>query len=216
MINSVSRKNIYQLLKHSVVFSALSASIVCNASAQTKGHYVAYTADTNGDGRPDIFVKATPTIVFVPLNADTNIPVPIKPSIPSFVLLSNGSGSYEIHTDINNIALSSQWTRTGVKILVNPTSNPAVPSIAINYSGGDQQAFTNSVPYTYEAQSCNNTGCSSSRFQVTVLTGLAQSSKLVEGYEYNALGRIIKVKRNGASKSQYYYDQAGNRQQVIE
>lgn len=89
-------------------------------------------------------------------------------------------------------------------------SNIGVPSYA-------DAAVTKGTSYTYKVRACNATGCSAAVATATAVAGVVQAgTNVVEGYDYNVLGRLIKVKENGTVKTQYDYDNAGNRKQVSE
>lgn len=78
-------------------------------------------------------------------------------------------------------------------------------------------AVTKGTTYTYKVKACNQTGCSAEIATASVVAGTVQAgTNVVEGYDYNVLGRLTKVKENGAVKTQYEYDNAGNRKQVSE
>ena len=101
---------------------------------------------------------------------------------------------------------------TGFQLLKNAGAilNIAVPSYT-------DAAVTKGTSYTYKVRACNVTGCSAAVATATVVAGAVQAgTNVVEGYDYNVLGRLIKVKENGTVKTQYDYDNAGNRKQVSE
>jgi YD repeat-containing protein len=101
---------------------------------------------------------------------------------------------------------------TGFELLKNTEliSNIGVPS----YSDA---AVTKGTSYTYKVKACNATGCSAAVATATAVAGQVQAgTNVVEEYDYNVLGRLIKVKENGTVKTQYDYDNAGNRKQVTE
>lgn len=72
-----------------------------------KSAYVSYTGDVNGDGRPDILLKAKFKVVIV--NYEVSIPILLKWR-DSFVLLSNPDGSYTIQLSPSaDVLNSSVW-----------------------------------------------------------------------------------------------------------
>lgn len=157
-----------------------------------------------------------PKIIILPLDDDFNIPIPLQSTIPSFILLSNGTGYYRISTDLSTAA-DPRWVQGAVSVGVSPSQNPANPSLTITYTGANQQAFINGMSYGYEAKPCSNNSCTSTVFSATINSGGVQPGpRVVESYDYNVLGRLIKVGQDGATKTQYEYDKAGNRKQVNE
>ncbi|WP_323141128.1 RHS repeat domain-containing protein [Massilia phyllosphaerae] len=224
MLNNLNKKSIVrQSFSNCVVQVIVSLLLTCNASAQVSESYTAYTADVNGDGVPDFFVKAVPKIIMIPLDDDLDIPIPITPSNSSFILLSSRPEPsqvfilYQIYTSLGDMPKNPLWTQAGVNVAVNAGSRGEEMSFTINYFGSNYQAFTSGMTYAAESNSCSNNTCSTSGFTVSVVTPSVQpSAKVVEKYQYNALGRLIRVSRDGVSKAQYDYDNAGNRKQVNE
>lgn len=196
-------------LSCSVSFLLFSLSLGGQVFAQSAGSYISYTADINGDGLPDIFVKALPKIIFIPIDDDFDVPIPLASAISSFVLLSAGLGSFAIHTDLGDIISSPLWTRTGVSVVVSTALDQSAPSVTINYSGPNQNAFINGVTYFKDGKPCNSEQCPSSNFSVNVIAQGSTKSSLV--YEYDAMGRLIRTRRNGLTSASYSYDKVGNR-----
>lgn len=58
--------------------------------------YQAFSADMNGDGLPDVLLKAMPGIVTVPLDAEVNAAISVAPASPSFILFSNPGSGYTL------------------------------------------------------------------------------------------------------------------------
>jgi YD repeat-containing protein len=96
------------------------------------------------------------------------------------------------------------------------TRNSAQISAAARAPYTDSGVIAGTV-YTYGVSACNATGCSAVVSSAAVTAGLVQAGPTVmRGYDYNALGRLTKVKEDGSLKTQYDYDKAGNRKQVNE
>lgn len=116
----------------------LCAFIASSASAQTVDTYLSYTADINGDGQLDILVKPVPKIIMLSLDDDLDFPVVVPPAIPSFILVSNGSGGYQLSTNLGLAGPSTLWMQGLVNVTVNSGQSPSSPSITINYTTSSQ------------------------------------------------------------------------------
>jgi hypothetical protein len=116
----------------------LCTFIVGGASAQTTDKYLSYTADINGDGQLDILVKPVPKIIMVSLDDDTDVPIVVPAAIPSFLLVSNGSGGYQLSTNLGLAGANTLWTQGLVNVTVNSGQSPSSPSITINYVTSSQ------------------------------------------------------------------------------
>lgn len=73
-------------------FPALGAVTI---DALQKTRFQTFSADINGDGLGDILVKTPPNIAMIDLD-DLIVPLLIPPALDSFVLLSQGDGSYTV------------------------------------------------------------------------------------------------------------------------
>lgn len=118
-----------------ILFCAFIAS---SASAQAVDEYLSYTADINGDGQLDILVKPVPKIIMLSLDDDINVPIVIPPAIPSFLLVSNGSGGYQLSTSLGLAGPNTLWTQGLMNVTVNSGQSPSSPSITINYVTSSQ------------------------------------------------------------------------------
>jgi len=71
--------------------------------------------------------------------------------------------------------------------------------------------------YGYSVAACNSAGCSGFTASNSVVAGAVQAgSSSTESYDYDALGRLTKVRAAGTPKTEYSYDKAGNRTAVTE
>ena len=118
--------------------SLLCAVIASSASAQTVDQYLSYTADINGDGQLDILVKPVPKIIMLSLDDDLGVPIVVPPAIPSFLLISNGNGGYQLSTNLGLARLNTLWIQGLVNVTVNSGQSPSSPSITINYVTSNQ------------------------------------------------------------------------------
>ena len=116
----------------------LCAFIASSASAQTADKYLAYTADVNGDGQLDILVKPAPKIIMLSVDDDLDVPIVVPPTIPAFLLISNGSGGYQLSTNLGLAGPSTLWMQGLVNVTVNSGQSPSSPSITINYTTSSQ------------------------------------------------------------------------------
>ena len=116
----------------------LCAFIASSASAQTADKYSSYTADINGDGQLDILVKPAPKVIMLSLDDDTNVPIVVRPAISSFLLVSNGSGGYQISTNLGLAAQNTLWMQGLVNVTVNSGQSTSGASITINYTTSSQ------------------------------------------------------------------------------
>jgi len=75
--------------------------------ALPKAQYSVYTAHINSDGILDLLVKAKPK--FAPISVDDIVvPIPVKPSSPTFVLLSSGN-SYVLDAAPGSATIGGAW-----------------------------------------------------------------------------------------------------------
>ena len=130
------------LARRSWLFGAviifLCGSPAENASAQTADKYSSYTADINGDGQLDILVKPVPKVIMLSLDDDINVPIVVPPAIPSFLLVSNGSGGYQLSTNLGLAGPNTVWMQGLVNVTVNSGQSPSTPSVTINYVTSSQ------------------------------------------------------------------------------
>ena len=116
----------------------LCAFIADGASAQAADKYSSYTADINGDGQLDILVKPVPKVIMLSLDDDINVPIVVPPTIRSFLLVSNGSGGYQLSTNLGLAGPNTQWTQGLVNVTANSGQSPSGASITINYTTSSQ------------------------------------------------------------------------------
>lgn len=116
----------------------LCAVIASSASAQTADQYLSYTADINGDGQLDILVKPVPKIIMLSIDDDLDVPIVVPPTIPAFLLISNGSGGYQISTNLGLAGANTLWTQGLLNVTVNSGQSPSSPTITINYITSSQ------------------------------------------------------------------------------
>lgn len=116
----------------------LCAFIANGVSAQTVDKYLSYTADINGDGQLDILVKPAPKIIMLSVDDDLDVPIVVPPTIPAFLLISNGSGGYQLSTNLGLAGPSTLWMQGLVNVTVNSGQSPSSPSITINYTTSSQ------------------------------------------------------------------------------
>lgn len=76
--------------------------------ALQRAEYEVFAGDVNGDGYQDVMAKARLRITLI--DYDVPIPVPLKPSSPTFVLLSNGGGPHTLDSNPSRERVSnSAW-----------------------------------------------------------------------------------------------------------
>lgn len=149
-----------------------------------------------------------------PASAQTSVQVMLTPGNPgtpqldrkiafdSAYSLSWGASSsarrvthYEIQERVNG---GASWSSAG-----NSTST--------------RLAFSNKAngSYDYSVRACNEGSCSARVYTATPVS-VINGIPVTNTYTYDALGRLKKVEVNGAQKTRYDYDAAGNRQSVEE
>lgn len=139
ILNNVNKKLFASFSRHTaalIIF--LCAFVSGGASAQTTTKYLSYTTDINGDGQLDILVVPAPNVIMISLDDDMDIPIVLPPAIPSFLLLSNGNGGYQLSTDVGSVKSNPSWTQGLVNVTVNSGQSPSTPSITINYVTSSQ------------------------------------------------------------------------------
>ncbi|SHG73081.1 hypothetical protein [Massilia sp. CF038] len=73
----------------------ITAQAASFANAVSRTRYEVLSGDVNQDGIADILVRARPAIVMLNLD-DTQVPLPITPPSPTFVLLSGAGGTFTL------------------------------------------------------------------------------------------------------------------------
>jgi len=130
---------------------------------------------------------------------------PAVPSTPSLEALSSSSttGNYTVRW--NGVSRLGHYT-----LQENGTALPNTTSTSRSYSG------KGTGNYSYRIMACNFLGCTNySAARSITVTGQVQPAVAIE-YEYDALGRLREVVVDGAVKTDYTYDDAGNRSRVTE
>lgn len=137
--NNVNKKPFASFSRHvGALIIFFCAFISGNASAQTTTKYLSYTADINRDGLLDILVVPVPNVIMISLDDDMDIPIVLPPAIPSFLLLSNGNGGYQLSTDVGSVKSNPSWAQGLVSVSVNSGQTSGTASVTINYVTSSQ------------------------------------------------------------------------------
>lgn len=197
----------------------LSWSAASNATVyklrRTNGAAVTALADASGTSATDSSVAVDTDYTYQVQACNSagcsgwtsaaSIRVPHIPAPPTSVGAVVRKDMIVVSWPNNDNATSARLTRNGTQVSAAAASPYSDTSVV------------NNTAYTYGVSACNLTGCSAVVSSPTVTAGVLQAgAPAVEGYGYDALGRLIKVTAGAALKTEYKYDNAGNRKQVNE
>lgn len=117
-----------------------------DANAQTyngvigKTKYVVLKGDVNGDGVEDVFMKAVPTNLVLPLDDDFNIPLSIPAPGPSFVIMSE-VGGYQVVVNPDPSVLSFAWGVSTYSYQFSSSADGSSNTILISSNDGSGKSF---------------------------------------------------------------------------
>jgi hypothetical protein len=89
-------------------------------NALDRAQYQVFVGDINGDGIPDVLVKAKTPVAMIPLD-DLQFPVVLKPPSPTFELLSNGAGYTLVINPPWSVIQNPVWTTGNYDLLFADT-----------------------------------------------------------------------------------------------
>jgi YD repeat-containing protein len=92
-------------------------------------------------------------------------------------------------------------------------ANPLTSGLFTTYTDVNPPS---NVSYTYRARACNASQVCSVWVNASPVMIMGAGVPFNEQYRYDALGRLIRVTVDGAVKTEYQYDKAGNRTMVAE
>lgn len=109
-----------------------------------RGIYKVYSADINGDGKPDILMSSDPVMITLSIDDDLDIPLPIPG--PSFTLMSGAGNSYTLVRTTDESVLKNPAWRSGDFMLIssNTAQNTDGP-VLIRANAANQTSFTISL-----------------------------------------------------------------------
>ena len=109
--------------------------------ALRRAGYVVYTGNINSDGVPDIMVKAKTKIVII--DFDPAIPLKLKPSSPTFVLLSTGANSYVLDAAPSNSTInSSAWSAASYQAVFGDFTGSGIEGMFLRDSSTGGASFS--------------------------------------------------------------------------
>ncbi|HEY8102387.1 MAG TPA: hypothetical protein VIF82_16735 [Burkholderiaceae bacterium] len=129
-----------------MAFALLATIYPAHASpydnAMTRTVYHVFSGDVNGDGTPDILVKADFKIIMLPLDDDGLFPLPIPAPSPTFVLLSQSDGSYVLTAKPDaSIVNSAVWQANSHDVIVGDVLGNGAGSILVKTRTPGQPSF---------------------------------------------------------------------------
>lgn len=190
----------YELQRNSVSFNPNNTTITTTSLTDT----------TAIPGTPYIYgVRAcNATGCSSPWKTSASITVPPIPATPATMSATVNLSSIFVQWSVSLGATQYQFDRS-------PVFNPSLT--AENITLYTDTSVANGTSYTYSVRACNGTGCSAAKILPAKVAGAVVAGALVgEQYDYDPLGRLTKVKVEGAVKTDYQYDKAGNRTTVTE
>ncbi len=125
-----------------------------------------------------------------------------------------------ISVTVNLSSMFVKWAPSAIATKYNLNRNGALIASNLTALYYVDLTVVTGTSYSYSINACNATGCSTTWTTSTSsanVAGALQTGNMVgQQYEYDALGRLKKVKVGGADKTNYQYDKAGNRTTVTE
>jgi hypothetical protein len=130
------------------------------ADALRRSNFTVFSGDVNSDGYVDLLLKASQGVVMIPLD-DLFIPIVIQPLVPTFAIMSDGSGGYYLDASPSAQILNSPVWQPGTHDLVYgdllgnggasaiiEARNPGAPSfsVATSTSNGAPQLLQHLTP----------------------------------------------------------------------
>jgi hypothetical protein len=180
-----------------VASTTASGSYTTTKTAGTYSYYLQYRYQSsplsgNTTPRQSVVVSTPPPPVTIP-------------AIPT-----------KISAIANVSSMVASWTYSAGATSYQLKRNGSLIYTGANNGYADTGAM-NGTSYIYSVSACNSAGCSGSIASAAKVAGVvAAGSSVAQGYEYDTLGRLERVKVNGALKTDYRYDKAGNRKTATE
>lgn len=153
-------------LAMSLQMLALPAQAGAYDEALAKTKYDVLAGDVNGDGKPDLLVKAAPRIVLINLDDDLMVPIPLPPASPSFVLLSNPSGNFYLASPDAQMLAFAGWTPANYALSFTGAEGGLAGSMTLTAAVAGQPIFT--VAMAADSGQLQLTGTSSANAMLAI------------------------------------------------
>ncbi len=140
---------------------AMPAHAASYVGALGKARYSVLSGDVNGDGKPDLLVKAQPTALMIPLDDDLLIPIMVAPTSPTYVLLSSVSGNYTLAAPSTPMLAYGGWTPANYAVSFSGVAGAYAGSMTLTSALVAQPNFV--VSMTADSGQLHLTGTSSAR-----------------------------------------------------
>ena len=148
-----------------LLFGTSAAQASTYNRALSNSSYKSFAGDVNGDGRPDVLLRAEARIIIIPFDDDLSIPIRVAPKSPTFVLMSNAEGAYSLTVNPgDSIVNNSAWQINSHDLIFGDVLGTGIGSMLIRGRTQGMPSFVvatsaaNGLPYLVQQLTPANIG----------------------------------------------------------
>lgn len=143
LLSSVPGSRVLRLCLGICIFQGISMPVSAGefSDALQTSSYAVATADINGDGVPDVLMRAQPKVMTLPLDDDLMVPI-VKPvKSPTFVLLSDGGWFSLVSNPDDGLVRNPLWRGDSHELVFGDVMGDGGGSVLIRAKSSGYPSF---------------------------------------------------------------------------